>query len=73
MSPGHRKSLSSASMTFPDPKGPFEQLILMEGKDLEFREEQSRNNSTALGEDPGSPSRDTFSNTLRPFIELKRW
>ena len=35
------------------------------------REEQSSNNSTALGQDPGSLSRDTHSNIGRHLIHIR--
>ena len=40
------------------PRGRFRQLLIREGRDAETREEQSRNNSTALWQGPGSLSRD---------------
>ena len=50
----------SASMTFPE----FQRVGSTcyssgKGGDPETREEQSRSNSAALGQSPGSPSRDT--------------
>ena len=41
------------------PTGSFRELLIREGRGRETREEQSkRNNSAALGQGPGSPSRD---------------
>ena len=37
----------------------------------ETREEQPRKNSAALGQGPGSVSRDTHNNAFKFFIELK--
>ena len=49
----------------------FQQLPSGKGRDAETREEQSRNNSAALGQGPGSTSRDTHSSVFKLFIELK--
>ena len=38
---------------------------------MKFREKQPRNNSLALGEDPGSPSKYTFSNIFKAFYRIK--
>ena len=38
---------------------------------MQRREEQLRNNSAALGQGPGSTSRDTHNNIFKLFIELK--
>ena len=34
---------------------------------METREEKSRNNSAALGQSPGSPSRDIYNNIFELF------
>ena len=38
---------------------------------METKEEQSRNNSAALGQDPGSTSRDTHNNIFELFCRTK--
>ena len=51
-------------------KGRFKQLLIREG-DAETREGQSRNNSIALGQGPGSTSRDTQNNIFELFSRTK--
>ena len=61
-----------ASMTFPElQRADSNSCSSGKGGDAETTEEQSRNNSAALGQGPGSTSRDTHNNIFKLFIELK--
>ena len=51
-------------------KGRFKQVLIREG-DAETREGQSRNNSIALGQGPGSTSRDSHNNIFEFFCRTK--
>ena len=60
--------LHPASVTFPEFQRAGSNNCLSEkGADSETREEQSRNNSAALGQGPCSPSRDTHKNSFELF------
>ena len=48
-----------------------EQLLIRKGGDAETGEEQSRDNSAALGQGPGFSSRDTHNNNFEPFCRTK--
>ena len=62
------KRLSSSRSSLHDlpkvPMGRFQQLLITDGRECQTREKQivERNNNAALGQDPGSPSRDSHSN-----------
>ena len=59
-------------MTFPEfQRADSNSCLSGKGGDAEIREEQPRNNSAALGQGPGSISRDTHNNIFKLFIELK--
>ena len=60
--------LHSATVTFPEfPPAGSNSRWLGKGEDAETREEQLRNNSAALGQGPGSPSRDIHDNIFELF------
>ena len=52
-------------------KGQIEQLLIREVRGCRDREEESRNNSAALWQDPGSASRDAHNNIFELLKELK--
>ena len=63
--------LHSASLTFPEFQGAGSNTCLSgEGGDAEAKEGQSGNNSAALGQGPGSSSRDT-QNSIFHFTEVR--
>ena len=47
------------------------QFLIRERRGLETREEQSRNNSAAMGQGPGSASRDTYNNIYGLFCRTE--
>ena len=57
----------SVSLTFPE----FKQLPIREGGDAETREEQSRDNSAALGQGPDSSSRN-IDNYIFEFFQITK-
>ena len=60
--------LHSASMTFPEfQRADSNSCYSGKGGDAETREEQSRKNSAALGQGPGSASRDTQNSIFELF------
>ena len=52
-------------------KGRSKQLLIREERDVETKEEQSRNNSEALGQGPGSTLQDTQNNVFVPLNSKK--
>ena len=52
-------------------KGQIEQLLIREVRGCRDREEESRNNSAALWQDPGFASRDTLKSIFGRFTNLK--
>ena len=64
----YRKSISFSLKDLPlVPKGRFRQLLIREERGYETRQEQSRNNSAALGQGPGSPSGYTQNSIFELF------
>ena len=63
---------SSASMTFPElQKSSSNSCYSGKGGDAKTREEQSRDNSAAFRQGPGSTSRDAQSNIIELFCRTK--
>lgn len=46
-------------------------MPIMEGRGYRNKERQPRHHSAALGQGPGSTSRDTHNNVFELFLELK--
>ena len=46
-------------------------MLFQKEGDAELREEQPRNNNVALGQGPGSASKDTHNKIFKPLLELK--
>ena len=69
-----RKWVSSASMAFPEFQGAgSDSCSLGKGVDAKTREEELGKNSTALGQDPGSLSRDTHNDIGLLHTQEKRY
>ena len=63
--------LHSASLTFPELKGRFKQLLIRERRGCRNKEALSRNKSVALGQDSDSSSRNTQNNIFELFCRTK--